>query len=168
MMTHSRTGVDWLTLNPKTDFFRFQRLTNSLLFIAFLLQHRAVPMETLAVPLLVAMQPTCTQQYRSGGRIHVTTRPRLLGNHATRQYRVVGVSMEVFNFRLPSNDGIRPNTSQYHKRMEFGKPHENRGLMCTLENFQRWVETSFAGAAISIDGILLQNPGRDRHRSLQP
>jgi hypothetical protein len=22
--------------------------------------------------------------------------------------------MEVFNFRLPSNEGIRPNTSQYH------------------------------------------------------
>jgi hypothetical protein len=70
-------------------------------------------METLAFPLLVAMQPTCTQQYKSGERIHVTIRPRLLGNHATRQYRVVSVSMELFNFRLPSNDGIRPNTSHY-------------------------------------------------------
>jgi hypothetical protein len=70
-------------------------------------------METLAFPLLVVMQPTCTQQYRSGERIHVTIRPRLLGNKATRQYRVVSVSMEVFNVRLPSNDGIRPNTSQY-------------------------------------------------------
>jgi hypothetical protein len=69
-------------------------------------------METLAVPLLVAMQLTCTQQYRSGERIHVTIRPRLLGNHATRQYLMVSVSMEVFTFRLPSNDGIRPNTSQ--------------------------------------------------------
>jgi hypothetical protein len=63
-------------------------------------------METLAFPLLVAMQPTCTQQYRSGDRIHVTIRPRLLGNHATRQYRVVSVSMEVFNFQLPSNDAF--------------------------------------------------------------
>jgi hypothetical protein len=61
-------------------------------------------METLAFPLLVAMQPTYTQQYRSGERIHVTIRPRLLGNYATRQYRVVSLCMEVFNFRLPSND----------------------------------------------------------------
>jgi CYTH domain-containing protein len=61
-------------------------------------------METLAFPQLVAMQLTCTQQYLSGERIHVTIRPRLLGNHATLQYRVVSVSMEVFNFRLPSND----------------------------------------------------------------
>jgi hypothetical protein len=113
MKTHSHTGVDWLTLNPKTDSYRFQRLTNSLLCIAFSLQHWAVPMETLACPLLVTMQPTCTQQYRSGEHIHATIRPRLLGNHATRQYRVVSVSMEVLNFRLPSNDGIRPNTSQY-------------------------------------------------------
>jgi hypothetical protein len=43
--THWHTGVDWLTLNPKTDWLRFQRLTNSLLCIAFPLQHRAVPME---------------------------------------------------------------------------------------------------------------------------
>jgi hypothetical protein len=50
-------------------------------------------METPAFPLLVAMQPTCTQQYLSGERIHVTIRPLLLGNHATRQYRVVSVSM---------------------------------------------------------------------------
>jgi hypothetical protein len=50
-------------------------------------------METLAFSLLVAMQPTCTQQYLSGERIHVTIRPRLLGNHATRQYWVVSVSM---------------------------------------------------------------------------
>jgi hypothetical protein len=61
-------------------------------------------METLAFPLLVAMQPTYTQQYLSGECIHVTIRPRLLGNQATRQYRVASVSMLVFNFRLPSND----------------------------------------------------------------
>jgi hypothetical protein len=29
-------------------------------------------METLAFPLLVAMQPTCMQQYLSGERIHVS------------------------------------------------------------------------------------------------
>jgi hypothetical protein len=50
-------------------------------------------METLAFPLLVAMQPTYTQQYVNGECIHVTIRPRLLGNHATRQYRVASVSM---------------------------------------------------------------------------
>jgi hypothetical protein len=61
-------------------------------------------METLAFPLLVAMQLTFTQQYLSGERIHVTIRPRLLGNYATRQYRVVNVSMKVFNFRFPSNE----------------------------------------------------------------
>jgi hypothetical protein len=109
--THSRNNSLWI--QRLTDFIHFQMLTNWLLCIAFLLQHRAVPMELLAFPLLVAMQPTCTQQYRSGERIHVTIRLRLLGNHATRQYRVVSVSMEVFSFRLPSNDGIRPNTSQY-------------------------------------------------------
>jgi hypothetical protein len=59
MKTHSRTGVDWLLPLPKT---------NSLLCIAFPLQHRTVPMEN--------------------------TRPRLLGNHATRQYRVASVSMK--------------------------------------------------------------------------
>jgi hypothetical protein len=100
--THSRTNSHWI--QRLTDFFRFQRLTDWLLWIAFPLQHRAVPMETLVFPLLVAMQPTCTQQYRSGELIHVTIRPRLLGNHATRQYRVVSVPMEVFNFQLPSND----------------------------------------------------------------
>jgi hypothetical protein len=50
-------------------------------------------METLAFPLLVAMKPTYTQQYLSGERIHVTIRPRLLGNHSTRQYRVASVSI---------------------------------------------------------------------------
>jgi hypothetical protein len=50
-------------------------------------------METLAFPLLVAMQLTFTQQYLSGERIHVTIRLRLLGNHATRQYRLLSVSM---------------------------------------------------------------------------
>jgi hypothetical protein len=35
-------------------------------------------METLAFPLLVAMQLTFKQQYLSGERIHVTIRPRLL------------------------------------------------------------------------------------------
>jgi hypothetical protein len=60
------------------------------------------------------MQLTCTQQYLSGERIHVTIRPRLLGNHATQQYLVASVSMQVFSFRLPSNDDIRPNTSQYY------------------------------------------------------
>jgi hypothetical protein len=77
-LTHSESK-DWLLPLPTTDW---------LLCIAFPLQHRAVPIETLAFPLLVAMQPTCTQQYRSGKRIYVTIRPRLLGNHATRQYRV--------------------------------------------------------------------------------
>jgi hypothetical protein len=48
-------------------------------------------METLALPLLVAMQQIYTQRYLSGERIHVTIRPRLLGNHATRQYRVASV-----------------------------------------------------------------------------
>jgi hypothetical protein len=80
-------------------------------------------METLAFPLLVAMQPTYTQQYLSGERIHVTIRPRLLVNHAKPQYRVASVSMSltfgclattgVSNLRLPNNDGVRPNTSQY-------------------------------------------------------
>jgi hypothetical protein len=80
-------------------------------------------METLAFPLLVAMQLTYTQQYLSGEHIHVIIRPRLLDNHATRQYRVAGVSMcltfgclattGVSNLKLPNNDGIRPNTSQY-------------------------------------------------------
>jgi hypothetical protein len=42
-------------------------------------------METLAFLLLVAMQRNST--------------------------RVVSVSMELFNLRLPSYDGIRPNTS---------------------------------------------------------
>jgi hypothetical protein len=46
MMTHSRTGVDWLTPIPETDSFRFKRLTNSQLCITFPLQHRAVPTET--------------------------------------------------------------------------------------------------------------------------
>jgi hypothetical protein len=50
-------------------------------------------METLAFPLLVAMQLTYMQQYLNCDRIHVTIRPRLLGNHATRQYRVASVSM---------------------------------------------------------------------------
>jgi hypothetical protein len=50
-------------------------------------------METLAFPLMDAMQLTFTQQYLSGERIHVTIRPRLLGNHATRYYRVASVSM---------------------------------------------------------------------------
>jgi hypothetical protein len=50
-------------------------------------------METLAFPLLIAMQLTCTQQYLSGERIHITIRPLLLGNHATRHYRLVSVSM---------------------------------------------------------------------------
>jgi hypothetical protein len=50
-------------------------------------------METLAFPLLVAMQLICAQQYLSGERIHVTIRPRLLGNHATQQYLVASVSM---------------------------------------------------------------------------
>jgi hypothetical protein len=50
-------------------------------------------METLAFPLVVAMQPIYTQEYLSGERIHVTIRPRLLGNHATRQYQVASVSM---------------------------------------------------------------------------
>jgi hypothetical protein len=89
-------------------------------------------METLAFPLLVAMQLTCMQQYRSGELIHVTIRPRLLGNHATRQYRVVSVSMEVFNYRLPSNDGIRPNTSQYVD-------------VCTLEETHIWASTAYYG-----------------------
>jgi hypothetical protein len=62
----------------------------------------------------VARQP-CNAIKPSGERIHVTIRPRLLGNHATRQYRMVSVSMGVFNFRLPSKDGIRPNTSQYKR-----------------------------------------------------
>jgi hypothetical protein len=52
-------------------------------------------METLVFPLLVAMQLTFTQQYLSGERIHVTILPRLLGNHATRQYRLVSVSVSV-------------------------------------------------------------------------
>jgi hypothetical protein len=66
----------------------------------------------------------CTQQYRSGERIHGTIRPRLLGNQhsptATRQYRVVSVSMELFDHGyvvttrvLHSNDGLRSNTSHY-------------------------------------------------------
>jgi hypothetical protein len=50
-------------------------------------------METPAFPLLVAMQLTCTQQYLSGERIHVTIRPRLLGNHAMQQYLLANVSM---------------------------------------------------------------------------
>jgi hypothetical protein len=63
------TGDDSLThWRRLTNSFRCQRLTNSLLCIAFPLQHRAVPMEN--------------------------TRPRLLGNHATRQYWVVSVSMK--------------------------------------------------------------------------
>jgi hypothetical protein len=44
-------------------------------------------METLAFLLLVAIQRNSTG--------------------------VVSISMEVFNLRFPSNDGIRPNTSQY-------------------------------------------------------
>jgi hypothetical protein len=43
--------------------------------------------------LLVAMQLIYTQQYLNGERIHVTIRPRLLGNHATQQYLVVSISM---------------------------------------------------------------------------
>jgi hypothetical protein len=63
------TGDDSLTHWCRlTNPFRCQRLTNSLSCIAFPLQHRAVPMEN--------------------------TRPRLLGNHATRQYRVASVSMK--------------------------------------------------------------------------
>jgi hypothetical protein len=90
-------------------------------------------METLAFPLSVAMQPTCMQQYRSGEHIHVTIRPRLLGNHATRQYRVVSISMEVFNFRLPSNDGILPNMSQYYN-MRFSDIEAMFWILCILFN----------------------------------
>jgi hypothetical protein len=50
-------------------------------------------METLAFPLLVAMQLTFPQQYLSSERIHVTILPRLLGNHATQQYLLASVSM---------------------------------------------------------------------------
>jgi hypothetical protein len=50
-------------------------------------------METLAFPLLVAMQPTYTQQYLSVERIHVTIRPRLLGNHATMSRERIHVSV---------------------------------------------------------------------------
>jgi hypothetical protein len=39
--------------------------------------------------------------------------------------------------------------------------------MCAMENFQWCVELGFAGAAISIDGILPQIPRRDMHKSLQ-
>jgi hypothetical protein len=45
-LTHSESK-DCFTPIPETDFFRFQRLTNSLLCIAFPLQPRAVPIETL-------------------------------------------------------------------------------------------------------------------------
>jgi hypothetical protein len=50
-------------------------------------------METLAFPLLVAMQLTFLQQYLSGERIHVTIRPRLVGNHATQQYLLASVTI---------------------------------------------------------------------------
>jgi hypothetical protein len=76
-----------------TNSFGCQRLTNCCVFL---------PLTTSVCrngkhstfPLLVAMQLTCTQQYLSGERIHVTIRPRLLGKHATQQYRVASVSMK--------------------------------------------------------------------------
>jgi hypothetical protein len=124
-------------------------------------------METLSFPLLVAMQPTCTQQYRSGERIHATIRPRLLGNHATRQYRVVSVSMEVFNFRLHSNDGIGPNTSQYiYTYMLKSKAIRHRGLYdCEMFRIPHYLDDSLTvggkivnltyrrHSAISVPGI---------------
>jgi hypothetical protein len=61
MKTHSRTGVDWLTLNPKIDWLRFPRLTDSLLCIAFPLQHRAVPMETFDHGCQATMQRDNTE-----------------------------------------------------------------------------------------------------------
>jgi hypothetical protein len=40
------------------------------------------------------MQLTCTQQYLSDERIHVTIRPWLPGNHATQKYLLARVSMK--------------------------------------------------------------------------
>jgi hypothetical protein len=92
-MIHSRTGVDWLVPLPTT---------HSLLCIAFPLQHRAVAMENTGLPTI--------------------------GCYATNIYATVLnwwaypckcltfgclATTGVPNFRLPNNDGIRPNTSHY-------------------------------------------------------
>jgi hypothetical protein len=63
---------------------------------------------------MVARQPF-NATIPSGERIHVTIRPRLLGNHAMRQCRWWVYPWNC-NFRLPSNDGIRPNTSHYKRK----------------------------------------------------
>jgi hypothetical protein len=54
-----------------------------------------------------------------------------------------------------------------HKPMEFGKPHAYRGPMCASENCRWCGEPYFAGAAMSISGILPQIPRRSKHKSLR-
>jgi hypothetical protein len=54
-----------------------------------------------------------------------------------------------------------------HKGMEFGKLHAYLGPMCASENCQWRGEPYFAGAAISISGILPQIPKQDKHKSFK-
>jgi hypothetical protein len=54
-----------------------------------------------------------------------------------------------------------------HRRTEFGKPHACRGPVCASEKSQWCGEPYFAGAAISISGILPQIPKRGKHKSLR-
>jgi hypothetical protein len=75
----------------KTDFFRFQTLTDSLLFIAFPFQHRAVPMEKLALlPLVTIATNTGLQTIGC----YATTS---VGYHARNSTAMVIVSMETFD-----------------------------------------------------------------------
>jgi hypothetical protein len=46
-------------------------------------------------------------------------------------------------------------------------PYAIRGPVCALEICQWCGEPCFAGAAISLDGYLPQNPRLGRHKSLQ-
>jgi hypothetical protein len=51
--------------------------------------------------------------------------------------------------------------------MGFEKKNANRGPMCAMKSFQWCGEACFAGAALLIDGFLLQISRRDRHKSIQ-
>jgi hypothetical protein len=82
-------------------------------------------METLAFPLLVAMQPTYTQQYLCGECIHGTIRPRLLGNQHSPAHCWLPCNSTIpsgerihgtIRPRIPSNDAFGRTRHNIFKR----------------------------------------------------